>query len=485
MSKIVKEDVGNLNSILSITIGEEDYGSKLKSELIKYRQKVNIKGFRKGKTPIGLVKKMYGKAIMAEVINESISQTLNDYIIQEKLAILGQPIPVNPDGPIEFDIKDLKEFDFKFEIGLSPSFEVQGVFEGQVFDRYEIEFTESMVDESLEHHRKNHGENEPVDTLILEKDIVEFDAEELEGDDLKENGWATTFSVLVGDQTNDEVKAELLTKKQGDKIRFNINEIEKGSSREHVEKYLLNITAEETQEIGAHFEALIKTVKRRSLAELNQEFFDKAFGEGKVTTQAEARAFLKEQIEKYYIPAVDSVLFKEIKDKLIEENNFEVPGAFLKKWIKLTNKGVTDEQVEKEFPTFVESLRWSLITGKLNKRFDLEVTDDEIFETIKAQIRSYFQGFGDELVILNMANKMMEEKTQVEQIYQEILAKKLFSALKEVVKVNPKPIALDDFNKMVDELNNPKKPLEVAENTSSKTDAASLEEEEVVEEGEI
>ncbi len=484
MSNIVKEDVGNLNSIISITIGEEDYGPKLKSELIKYRQKANIKGFRKGKTPIGLVKKMYGKAIMAEVINESLTQALNDYIAQEKLSILGQPIPIELDTPIEFDIKDLKEFNFKYEIGLSPDFEVQGIFEGQAFDRYEIEFPESMVEENLEHVRKNHGENEPVDTLILENDLVEFDAEELDGENLKENGWATTFSILISPRVNDEVKTELLTKKQGDKIRFNINEIEKDASREHVEKYLLNVTPEETQEIGDHFEAVIKTVKRRSLAELNQEFFDKAFGEGKVNSEAEAKAFLKEQIENYYVPAVDSVLFKDVKDKLIEENNFEVPESFLKKWIKLTNKGVTDEQVEKEFPTFVESLRWSLITGKLNKRFELEVTEDEIFESIKGQIRGYFQGFGDELVILNMANKMMEDKNQVEQIYQEVLAKKLFSAIKDVVKVNPKSIALDDFNKMVDELNNPDQPAEVPVNTSSETDANAIEEE-VVEEGEI
>lgn len=450
MAKVVKEEIGELNIVLDINLTKEDYEPKFKSELNKYRKKAHIKGFRKGKTPLGFIKKMYGTAVLAEVINEQIQNALNGHIEEEKLNVLGQPIPVDDQEELDFDPSNLKDFNFKFELGLAPEFELAGLDSGTSFNRHAVEIEDTMIDEDLENARKRGGEQTPVEGAIEENDMVSFNAEELDGDQPKENGWATTFSVLVNQLSSEDFKKELMSKKTGDKVKFNINELEADKDEEYIRKYFLNVSEEdEDVEIGAEFEAEIGEVKRVMPAELNQEFFDKAFGEGKVSSEEEARAKIGEEIQKYFDRQAESLLFRDFREKLMEVNDVKLPDQFLRRWLKMSNENVTDEDIEKEYDVFAENLKWSLIRGKATQKFELEVTDEEIVEGFKDRVRSYFGGYGDELIILNTANRLMEDRKQVDQMYQELISDKLFHAVKEVVTIEDQKISSKDFEEEI------------------------------------
>lgn len=450
MSKVVRVDKENLSAELTMTITKDDYEPKLDSELRAYRKKAQLKGFRKGKVPMAVVRKMYGQSLLGEIINDTIQKTITKYLTEENIEILGQPLPSENQEAINFDINNLQDFEFKFDIGLAPTFELKGLSPETSFDRYAVEVTSAMLDKEIEQARTKFGERESIETLIQDNDVVTLNAEELEGDQLKENGWASTFSVLVNKIGDEAVKAEILKKKTGDKIRFNVFTLEKDAKPETVKKYLLNITENDKEvEIGEHFEATIGEVKRIVPAEINEVFFDKVFGEGKVKTIEEARAKFEEEILKYYDKQSESLLFRDFQDFLLEENDVEVPNNFLKRWIKSANEEATDEVIENEYGNFAKNLQWSLIKGKIVSQFDLSVTEEEVFEEFKNRVRGYFQGYGDELIVLNTANRLMEDKKQVDQLYQELMSDKLFESVREVVKVNDKKISAEDFDKVI------------------------------------
>ncbi len=483
MSKVVKEDIGTLSSVLVVTLEKGDYEPKFNADLNRYRKEAQIKGFRKGKTPLSLVKKMYGKALLSEAINESLQKVMTDYLDEEKLKILGRPLPIENED-FELDVKNLKDFEFKFDIGLVPEINVAGISGTDAYDRYDVKIDPEIVDKDLTSYREKAGQNEPIDDVVKDNDMVSLNVEELDGDVLKENGWASTFSVLISDQLSDSAKADLMGKSKGDKLRFNIYELEKDREIDFVKKYFLNVPEDEDQEIGVNFEAEINEVQRRKAAELNQEFFDKVFGEGKVSSEEEARKFIEDRIKEYYDKMADSVMFRDVKDALVEKNPMELPNDFLRKLIKVTNPGISEEQVEKEFPMFVENLQWTLLRNQLIEDYKLEVAEEEIFDGMKDRVRRYFGGFSDELMIHNMANRMMEDNNQVDQLYQELIVDKMFQSIKGDIKMNDKTIDSADFDEIVKELREQVSPNPVQEKTDVPENADEVEEE-IIEEGEI
>jgi len=450
MPKIVREDKENLSAELTMMITKEDYVPKLDSELKQYRKKAHMKGFRKGKTPMGVIRKMYGQSVLAEVINDTLQKELTKYLTDENIEILGQPIPSDSQAELDFDINNLQDFEFKFDLGLAPQFELEGLSADTSFDRYAVDVPASMLDKEMEQAQKKFGDRSTVDTAIEDNDIVTFNANELDGDAIKENGWASTFNILVSQIGDEAVKKELLTKKTGDKIRFNVFELEKNSKPESVRKYLLNVQEnDEDVEIGEMFEATIGDIQRVAPAELDQAFFDKAFGEGNVKSEEEARGKFEAEISKYYDKQAESLLFRDFQDFLLEKNDIELPNDFLKRWIKSSNENANDEVIEKEYINFSKNLQWSLIKGKIVKQFDLSVSEEEIFEGFKDRVRGYFQGYGDELIVLNTANRLMEDQKQVDQLYQELMSDKLFETVRGIVKIKDEKIAAEAFDEVI------------------------------------
>ncbi len=454
MPEVVRKDIDNLNAELTIVIAKADYEPKLKAGLRQKSKTVQMKGFRKGKTPMSYIKKVYGKAIIAEEVNKLIQQSLTDYITNNDLHLLGAPIPNAKQQPYDINLDDLQDIEFKFDIGLAPEFEVQHL-EESTFPIYQVEIPTDIIDKEFESLRKRHSNRVEIDDDIRENDIVELNAKELDGDHLKPDGWATTFSVLVKD-TSDQFRELVLSKKKGDTISFDIYQVEDNKEDDYVTKYLYGASNKEKLEnVGTQFEATIQQVKRIELPELDTAFFDKVFGEGKVTNEVEARGKVEEELATYYNKQAEVFLSRDFKNVLLEKNILPLPNEFLKRWILVNNENLKGNLPEETYNNFAENMRWSLIQARLMKRYGIEVTNDNIFEYLKDTIRRYlqgqsgFEGQAGELVVLNTANRMMQDEKQVQSAYEELVADRLFKTIREKVNVEPNKISIETFENIL------------------------------------
>ncbi|MCB9276296.1 MAG: trigger factor [Lewinellaceae bacterium] len=453
MPKVVREDIDNLNAVLTVTIEKNDYASKLDSELSKYRKQAHMKGFRKGKTPMGVLKKMYGRGVLADVINNMLQKELYDYLEQEDIRILGQPLPSDSQEPIDFDIRELHDFVFKFDLGIAPEFDVKGIDGSNSFKKMEVEVPAEMVSEELDAARRRHGQRTLPTDDIQENDILKMEARELEGGQPKEGGVHSEFSILVRSISNEATRNELLTKKLGDTLKLNIFELEGDKDEKYIRRYYLNLGEEDQREVGQEYEVTINEVSRIEPAELNQEFYDKYLGEGQAGNEEEARAKIVENVSKHYGAQSEALLYRDMQDSLMEQNPLTLPEAFLKRWMKATNEEVADEVIEEEFPKFVKNLQWSLIRSKLVRHFDIRVEEEEMLETIRRQVRNYFGGNpfpGMEDIVNNTAARMLEDEKQRERAFDEVLADKLYAALVEVMDIQAEKLSLEAFEAEVE-----------------------------------
>ena len=454
MPQVVRTDSDNLNTQLTLTLTKEDYAPKFKSELNKYRGKASMKGFRKGKTPINLIKKMYGKSVLVDVVNEMVQKEIFAFIQEHDLRAIGQPLPSADQPELDFDVNDLKDLEFKFDIGVSPEFELKGVDKDAHFKFNKVTIEEAFLDKQVEDGRTRVGERGAITENIEENDVVKLNVEELDGDKVKENGWAASFSILVKEIADEAVQKEILTKKAGDKITVNVFNLEKDRTKDFVRKHMLEVGEnDEDVEIGEMFEATITEVLRVQPAELNQEFFDKYMGPGKVTSVQEMKDAIRKDYEEHYNRQAESLAYMEFNKTLLEKNQFDLPDEFLKRWLIATEEGLNEGNIDEGYEDIAKSFRWSLIREKMVKKFDLAVSDEEVFEGIKAQVRQMFVQYGmgdaDELVVLNTANKMAEDKAQMDRVYGEMMNEKIFKAVVGAISLDDEPISREDFDEIL------------------------------------
>ena len=486
MPTIVREDIDNLNAVITLTLDKSDYEGRWLEELKNYKGKAQMKGFRKGKTPLSVIKKMYGKPLLAEVVNDLVQTKLSEYLKEEDLNILGYPISSQDQELFDFDLKNLGEYVFKFDLGMAPEFDVQGAGEEDSYSRYDVVISEDMLNDEVENARRQLGKQEEVEEDILENDIIELDVKELDGDKVKEGGVSNTFSVLVSAISDEGVKETLLKSKKGDSLKVNLLELEEKANDEYVRNYYLGLDKEDTTEFNAKFEATVNSVKRLVPAEMDQEFFDKFFGEGEVSSEEEAREKIKENIKVHYDKQADALLFRDQQEALMDKNPMELPEAFLKRWIKVSNEHkVSDEQVEKEFPDFRKSLQWSLVRGKLLRQFDLKIEEADIRKKIADEVKGYLAGqnFVNDDFINNMVDRMMGDEEQVNRAAENAITDKLAEALAEKVTITPQEITIDELNEVIRKITNPEPEPEVELQTGLENlgDSA-IEDAEVVEE---
>lgn len=448
--KIDNNVIDELNQQIVLTVEKADYADKFKSQLKQHAAKASIKGFRKGKTPASVIKKMYGQQVLVEVINQQIQQGLNDHITENKLELLGQPIPAEDQDTPVFDVNTLKDYTFKFDIGMANEFDVKGVSKKYAYKQYDVQIDDEFLQKEIDNMLAQGGQQVEVEDSIEEKDIITIEAEE-EG---KKDGWATTFTVIV-ESLDDDYKAQLLKMKKGDEFTFDIAKLEKNRDQKYVDKYLLNKSDEDAEvEIGNDFKGTVTKSMRLEKAAFDQAFFDKYFGEGEVTDEAEAKDKIRENIKTYYTQQAKNIMYRDIMDKTIEKSDVQVPEVFLKRWLKLNNENVTDEQLETEFTPFVENLKWNLIKGKLAKSWEIEATQEDVLQAMQQKVQSYFGQYGlDPSMAQGVMQQMMQNQEEVNKTYEEVLAHKVFEQAGEKVKVNLEEISHDDFLNVVKELN--------------------------------
>jgi trigger factor len=450
MPKIVREDVDNLNAVLSITLEKADYEPRWNTELQKYRQKASFKGFRKGKTPKRVLKRLVGKSVLGEIVNDLIQEELINYLTQDDIHLLGQPLPSKEQEPLDFDLDELQDYEFKFDLGLSPEFEVQGISAETTMEKYLVNIPDEQVDEELDAARRRLGERVYPEE-VQDGDFLKLSVKELEDGVIKEGGQESEFSLLVESIAEDTVKDVMIGKQLGDTLPLNLLTLEKDRDEAYIRKYYLNMAEDEEAEIAQEYEATIEEISRIELAELNEDFYNKYFGEGNVSSEEDAREKIREFIRGRFDREAEGLLFRDLQDLLMKENQIDLPDAFLKRWLGATNETLSEEDVEKAYEGFTKTLRWSLVRNKLVQRFQLSVDKAEVEHAFKMQIMSYMGNspYANEEFLKSMTQRMMEDEKQYNQVMDGLLDDKLFEAMAKEITIQENPIEIEAFEKVI------------------------------------
>ncbi len=440
-------EIGPLSTQITITLGPEDYKDKFESELKKYKDKSHLKGFRKGKTPMSAIRKMFGKTVLAEIINEKLQSGLNDYITEQKIDILGNPLPAEDQEQIDFDLKDLGEYSFQFDLGLAPSFDVKGVASEDVYTRYAVTVGDELVTEQMDNLLRRMGTQEDTDEPAEDLDILTVYAVEKEG--AEREVYTTEFSIMV-DRMSEQYRETFLGKKKGYQQDVEIFEFEKDASEDYVRKYLIKDAPEDVNPV---FEIEIKAVKRLVPADLNEETLEKIFGKEGIKDEAGARAKIREDLETHYDEQAKALTQRDILEKLVEKNEVELPLEFLKRWLKTSNPDVEEIQLEKEFDGFVKNLRWTLIKSQLAEKYEIKIEPGDIREALMKKVRKQFAAYHYEgLNYEQLVEGLMKKQDTVQKEYEELLASSVLDRLMSEVIMEPKAVSIDEFKSLVESM---------------------------------
>ncbi|MDD3079910.1 MAG: trigger factor [Paludibacter sp.] len=445
---IVRKDIDQSNVVLTLQVAKADYSEKVDKTLREYRKKANIPGFRPGMVPVGLLKKMYGKAVMAEEINKLVSDELYKYIHENNINMLGEPLPNEEQKMIDFSNED-DDLEFIFDLGIAPEFEVELSKKDKV-KFYEIAVSDEMIDNQVKSYTSRFGKY-IQEEVVEEKDMVKGEILELEDGKVKEDGRKLSDAVLTPAYMKDEAqKAAFVGTAKGAVVVFNPA---KAFENETEVSSLLKISKEEAKEITSDFQFTIDGITRYYEAEVNQELFDKVYGEGIVNNEEEFRAKVKENIKDSLLGDSEYKFGQDARDMLIAKyESLVFPDVFLKRWVLETNKNITPETLEEDYPKMIADLKWQLIKDKVAKANDVKIENADIEDYAQKITRAQFAQYGmvgmDDELIANYAKDMLKKEDTVKNIIEKVAENKVLEIVKSAVKLDTKEISIEDFNKM-------------------------------------
>ena len=446
LMNISKQNIDSLNAILKIELSRADYQERVDALLADYRKTADMPGFRKGKVPMGVIKKRYGVSVKVEEINKIISDSLTKYIIDEKLDILGNPLPKEGE---QIDWEHQENFVFEYELGLSPCFELK-ISKKNKIDYYIIKADDVMIDRYAEDIAKRYGKMSSPDK-VQEKDLVYGTFQELDAQGLAVEGGVTNQASVSLDAVKiKKLKNEFIDSEKGAVI---ILDPKKAFENDTDAAAMLNIGKEAYADLKAKFSFTINNISRMQPAELNTELFDKVYGEGVVKNEKEFRLKIAAEAEQMFVSDADRKFQNDAVDFLLEKTSFDLPEAFLKRWMQtVSEKPVTLDEIEQGFEGYKKSLKWQIIENKIAKENNLSVTKEEaIAETkklIRAQMAQYGQVSPEEEQLEKYAHQVLTNKEEEKNIYDRIFASKLTVFFKSAFKINEKEISYENFIKL-------------------------------------
>ncbi len=449
---IVKEQIDDLNAVLKVHISKDDYEPNVKKTMTDYRKKARFDGFRPGNAPMGLIQKMYGKQAMLEEVNKLLSESVTKYLGDEKIHILGDPLPSEKEQP-KIDWENQSEFDFVFDLGLSPEFALS-LTKKDKLALYDITPAEKITENYVDSYLRRYGSFKNIEVVEDEKDSVTGNFVELdENGSVKESGIVTENSVIYLEFMKDEeIKKEFMGIKANDIVTFDLrkaypNDVELAS--------ILHKKKEEVVSINSIFQLTAGAISRFEKANLDQELFDKVFGEGQIKSEEEFKEKIQEEI-KHNLQRESEYKFRvDIKNELLSKSTFKLPEEFLKRWIFSINEGkYTLQQIEDDFPKFMNDLRWQLIQNKVIKEHELQVSDEEIVEFSKYLTRMQFEQYGlhnvpDENVD-NYAKETLKRPEERKRMLEKIYEDKVIDFVKTLITVENKVISSEEFDKLME-----------------------------------
>jgi trigger factor len=443
---VTSTKTGDLNAVLTVNIKTEDYQEKVDKVLKDYRKNAKIPGFRPGMVPAGLIKKQYGKAVLIDEVNHLLQHAVTDHIRDNKLDILGNPLPVEQ---TDIDWDNQTEFAFDFEIGLSPEIELE-ISNKLKVPFYKIEADKDMVERYVTDYAKRYGTMTYPEAADADS-IIKAELTEVDGDGKAVEGGATSTGTFMVESIEDKKATKALTGlKVGESTVLDINKAFKETFNT---AQALNITKEQQEASTGNFKVKITELSKLEPAELNQDLFDKVFGEGAVKNEKEFKAKVKEDAEQMFVSESDRKFLEDIRDIVLEKNKFDLPDDFLKKWMLTSQeRPVTAEEIEKEYPNMKDSMKWQLVENKTIKDNKIEVNQDELVEYTKQLVMRQMAQYGQQPPVEeldNIAKRVLENQEEGQRIADQLFSEKLLQHYKATVKLDEKKVSFDEFLKLV------------------------------------
>lgn len=439
---ITKKDIDALNAELSITLAPQDYEERVNDAIKKVQKQAAMPGFRAGKVPVGLIKKQYGKSILVDEINKILNDSLYTYINDNKIEILGNPMP-KADSAVDFDNKT--EWTFDYELGLSPQFDLK-LDNSQSFTYNTVKVDDELVEKYLKDVKRNYGKPSNPE-VAEEKDVLYIDIVELDADgSIKPGGVFKSTSIGIDRLKNEAAKAKLTGAKKEDKIVINANELYDSAVDKSIS---LGIDKELAETFDANLQVTVKNIARMEDAELNQELFDKLYGAGNVNSEEEFRDKIKGELGIMFAQDTDRKFVETVEKTLVDKLGIRLPDEFLKRWLMAVNeKPLTKEQLEAEYPAYARSMQWKLIENKIIKDNSITVSGEEAKEEAGRFIRSQYARYGqtpDEAEVAKIADSILSKQDEAQKIYEGLYSQKVLNLLKTNCKLDTQEVSYNEF----------------------------------------
>ncbi len=436
---ITKESIDALNAVVKIEISEVDYQEKVAKVLKDYSKNANIPGFRKGHVPMGMVKKQYGKSVMIDEVNKLIQDSLNNFLVEEKLDILGNPIP-----KMQADFSwDKKEYSFEFELGLAPTFEVK-LNSKKKITQYTIVADKELINKEVENLQQRFGKMSAKDIIGKGVNITgTFVNEEKEIE--------KKYSFLLSDIKGKSNQKSFIDQKVGAVIELKTKGL---FADDHKLMGATGLSHDDVHGLKIPLTFTVEDITLTELADLDQDLFDKIFGKDVVTSVAELRGKIKDDAEKQFLSQADQQLLNDITEYLIANTNFDLPASFLKKWLAVSGENpLSEEQASEQFEKSEKGLRYQLIEGNVIKGNNLQVTMDELKDYAKGFIKDQMAQYGnlnpEEKELEDIATRVLGNEEEAKRLQDQLISKKLLDFYKENISFKTKEITYENFVKEV------------------------------------
>jgi trigger factor len=436
---ITRENIDTLNAVVKVDIAKEDYSDKVDKILSDYRKTANIPGFRKGHVPMGMVKKQYGKAVLVDEVNKLLQDALNKYLTEEKLDVLGQPLP-KPQDLVDWDSDN---FSFEFELGLAPEFEVN-LKKKKAITHYNIVAGDKMIKEQIERIQKQYGK-------LISQDVVEKNSEITGVFKSEEKEIENTVTLTLDKFKGKTTEKKFIGAKKDDVITLKTKGL---YSDDHELMHALKLSHEEIHGLNIEVTFTVTEINERELADLDQDLFDKMFGKDTVKTVTELKAKIKEDAEKQFVQQSDQKLLNDVTEYLVENTKFDLPAEFLQKWMQTAGENPLDEtQAKDEYEKSENSLRYQLIEGKLITDNNIQVTLDDIKDHARQMVKMQMAQFGQldpsDKELEDIVARVLSNQEEARRISEQLMSQKLLGIYKENANIKTKEITYENFVKEV------------------------------------
>jgi trigger factor len=458
MATVTKENIGLLHEKLTVKLEKVDYLPSFEKALKDYSKKANIPGFRKGMVPAGLIKKMYGPSLFTDEVLRSVDRELVSYLQNDKLDIFAQPLPLETDIR-QLDVNNPAEYVFHFEVGMKPEFELPDLGKAKITD-YKVTVTDEMINSEITRLQNRYGNMKDEDTVNSEENVLNVIFSEVDENGQETEGGIKKDNSLLVKYFKEDFRSNLIGKVTND---FIVIELDKAFDEKELDFILSDLGLDKNDPAASkkHFKIQITKIGLLEKKELNEEFFTQVYPGQEIKTEADFRNKIKEEIEAYWRGQAKNQIHDQVFHQLVDHTEIKFPEDFLKKWLKTQNNSgekeqapKTDEQVEQEFPVFLNQLKWTLISDKIVQDNAIQVHPDEIRNFAKQQLLGYMGNMGtnaeDQPWVKDYIERMMKDRKYMEDAYTRIQTQKMFEWADTQLKPTEIEIAAEEFTKMVE-----------------------------------